>query len=117
MQNAYGMLPRPRITDLLLKVDGWTGFSDCLTHRFRDEFCGWVCGVITVGHGNPPGQHLGHSAGGSGSTTAVYQRAEGIEAGRCTAAAFALLGDPRPVERRDMAFASNRRFGDTGRLG
>jgi len=30
---VYDRLPRVKITDLLLEVGGWTGFSECFTHR------------------------------------------------------------------------------------
>jgi Tn3 transposase DDE domain len=30
---AYDLLPRIKITDLLLEVDRWTGFSECFTHQ------------------------------------------------------------------------------------
>ena len=30
---VYDRLPRVKITDLLLEVDGWTGFSECFTHH------------------------------------------------------------------------------------
>lgn len=32
-RRAYDALPRVRITDLLLEVDAWTGFSECFTHQ------------------------------------------------------------------------------------
>lgn len=32
-QAAYDLVPRIKVTDLLLEVDAWTGFSECFTHQ------------------------------------------------------------------------------------
>lgn len=40
MQQAYGLLPRLKITELLLEVDNWTGFSRHFKHLKSDEAAG-----------------------------------------------------------------------------
>ena len=37
MQQAYGLIPRVKITDLLLEVDGWTHFTRHFTHLKSDK--------------------------------------------------------------------------------
>jgi TnpA family transposase len=37
MRQAYALLPHPKITDLLLEVDSWTGFTNHFTHLKNNE--------------------------------------------------------------------------------
>ncbi len=63
---------------------------------------------LMIGQGEPPGDYVGHTGGGPGSTSAVYRLA-GRSAG--TGAAFAPVEDPGMVESRALelaAFAATR---------
>lgn len=91
--------------DLLLAMQG--------AHQVDGSFPGrpWTIAAyglgLMVGQGDPPNQYLGHTGGGPGSTSAVYQRAGAPIDCRCTAAAFAPIDDPGIVERHVMALACN----------
>ncbi|AAW59709.1 Tn3 family transposase [Acetobacter fabarum] len=45
---AYNRLPRVKITDLLLEVDSWTGFTDCFTHRRSSRIADDKNALLTV---------------------------------------------------------------------
>ncbi|HVJ33934.1 MAG TPA: serine hydrolase domain-containing protein [Terriglobia bacterium] len=62
---------------------------------------------LMIGRGEPPGQYIGHTGGGPGSTAAVYQLVGEDHAGRgrATAAAFAPVPAPGMVERHAMKLA------------
>jgi D-alanyl-D-alanine carboxypeptidase len=64
---------------------------------------------LMIGQGEPSGDYVGHTGGGPGSTSAVYQRTEGIMGARvrCTAAAFAPVDDPGMVEAQAMELAAH----------
>jgi D-alanyl-D-alanine carboxypeptidase len=62
---------------------------------------------LMIGQGEPPGVYVGHTGGGPGSTSAVYQLAGGPAGTRCTAAAFAPVDDPGMVEARAMELAAH----------
>ena len=64
---------------------------------------------LMIGQGQPPGEYVGHTGGGPGSTSAVYQHVGGDPAGgaRLTAAVFAPVDDPGVVEARAMELASH----------
>lgn len=62
---------------------------------------------LMIGIGEPPGQYIGHTGGGPGSTSAVYQHANEhrTDNTRRTAATFAQLDAPGVVERHALALA------------
>lgn len=62
---------------------------------------------LMIGKGEPPGEYVGHTGGGPGSASAVYQLARMITGAdaRCTGAAFAPVDDPGMVEARAMEIA------------
>ena len=64
---------------------------------------------LMIGQGEPSGDYVGHTGGGPGSTSAVYQRILGITGAhvRCTAAAFAPVDDPGMVEAQAMELAAH----------
>ena len=61
---------------------------------------------LMIGQGVPPGEYVGHTGGGPGSTSAVYQLAGAPPEARRTAASFAPVDDPAGVEARALAIAS-----------
>jgi CubicO group peptidase (beta-lactamase class C family) len=62
---------------------------------------------LMIGQGKPPARYIGHTGGGPGSSSAVFQCVPDHDGsrGRRTAAAFAAFDDPRVVEERAMALA------------
>lgn len=67
------------------------------------QTAGYGLGLM-IGRGEPPGEYVGHTGGGPGSTSAVYNQVGGF-----TAAAFAPLDDPGIVEAHAMKLAAQGR--------
>ena len=61
---------------------------------------------LMIGQREPPGEYVGHTGGGPGSTSAVYQFAGAPPEARRTAASFAPVDDPAVVEARALAVAA-----------
>lgn len=97
-----GLLP----SDLLAEMQAAYPVSDAIPGR-PWQTAGYGLGLM-IGQGDPPGEYVGHTGGGPGSTSAIYRFVGDAtdEHTRRTAAVFAPVDDPGLVEVQAMKVAA-----------